>query len=166
MIPQQPILQENLIPQIKNIAAPQGWYPGEEIQSYNDVPAVIQTFERTVNATLPLAAKRAEDLITMLDQRYGINVSTAYLTIDVDATYHVLLLVSQEEYHSPYMQAAHILVEKFAGSSVDLPIRFTFTVGREHMISHFNSGQYKFKYVHSIEMQKPVVSKAREAIMA
>lgn len=156
------IPSKELIPQISNIAPPAGW-EGEQISiSSTALPSVIESFETTVNGTLPHAAKRTENLIDAIYGKFGISVSTAYLNVDTEATYHALLLVSQDEYHSPYMQAARILVDKFTGTTSKLPIRFTFGVGREHVASFVAGSQYQFKYIHSIETPRRLTNTVRK----
>lgn len=137
---------------ITQVAPPKGWFADDEVKSSQlDAYNNTEEYVRAINSSLPQATKRSEELIHALDAQLEIIVSTAYLTIDADAAYHVFLLVTQDDYHSPHMQAAHLLVEKFTSNSLDLTVRFTFTVGREHVMSYLTSNEFKLKYIYSIE---------------
>lgn len=152
MIAQMQTLPEAFLPQINSIVPPQGWFPEEEIlYSKNINDSTLQSFQQTVSTTLPEAAKRSEELIDTLNDRLGIDVSISYLSVDIDANYHVLLLVTERDYHSPNIRAARLLAEKFVGNSSNLAIRYTFTVGRERIMSHFTTTDYRLKYVHHME---------------
>lgn len=134
-----------------NITLPEGWYADDENKN-----SAESTYDNTaefiahVNNTLSPAAQRTEELIDELYNQLDIVVNTAYLTIDADTAYHVFLLVSLEEYHSPHIQAAQLMTEKFTGNTLNLAIRFTFTVDREHIISYVSSSRFKLKHERSI----------------
>lgn len=147
--------QNNILPLKNQVIPPTGWFTDDELNNTSVAAYTNATdFVTMVNATLPQATSRSEDLIEALYKQLEIEVSTAYLTIDADAAYHVFLLVSHDDYRSPHMQAAHLLLEKFTGNTLALSIRFTFTVGREHIMSYLSTNQYKLKHVRSVEKQQ------------
>lgn len=139
-------------PALNDITPPNGWFTEEDISnSPNKGYSTTQEFIAYIDNTLPQATQKSEDLMDQLATQLDMMVKVAYLTIDVDATYHVFLLVSIDDFHSPHMQAAKLLVEKFTDNSLDLSIRFTFTVDREQFMSYEAPDHFKLKHVRSIE---------------
>ena len=137
---------------LSDITPPNGWFTEEDIRnSPNKAYNTTQEFITYIDNTLPQATKKSEDLMDQLAAQQDIMVKVAYLTVDVDATYHIFLLVSLHDFHSPHMQAAKLLVEKFTDNSLDLSIRFTFTVDREQFMSYAAPDRFKLKHVRSIE---------------
>lgn len=149
------ISKDNPLPQAMDVKLPKGWFTEDDIRNSDNTAYVgLEDFVNNINNSLSEAAGRVEDLIDALDQQLDIAVTTAYMTINPDASYHVYLLVSEPDYHSTHIQAAHLLAEKFTSENEDLSMRFTFTVKREHIMSYLSSNQYKLKYVHNIERQQ------------
>lgn len=129
------------------LVLPDGWTTAtnDKLDQYITL-ANTSDFMDEVSKTLQEATDRVEELISTLYRELDLYVSVAYLTVNPDASYHVYLLVNQEDYHSTHIIAANLLAEKFTESSEDISMRFTFTVKREHIMSYLTTNSYKFKY--------------------
>lgn len=140
------ITNEQGLPEVIDVVPPEGWEEEHvNAEDNNDSIAERQKLASIINATLTEAAYRVEDLIDELAYRPGIEVPTAYLTITPDGGYHVFLLISQEDYHSTRIHAAHLVVEKYMADTT-IAMRFTFTIGRQHIMSYMTTNTYKLKY--------------------
>ncbi len=131
-----------------DIITPAGWTNEEETNPQTQIiDRTRLKFSENINNTLKEATQRTQDLMQALSTEVDIYVSTAYLTINEDASYHIFLMVRLEDYHSPHIQAAQLLAEKYTDSNSDFAIRFTFIVARENIIAHLTSSEIKLKYV-------------------
>ena len=104
--------------------------------------------EGKVIKNLPEATKLTERLVSDIERKSGIPIPEMYLRVDADTTFHVVLLVSQENFHAPKMAIAHILVDEYTNFQKDFDIHFTFSVQTEYARrAQLFENDYKLKFV-------------------
>ena len=131
-----------------------GWLTIQELErdEIEKEKASVREFEQSVSHFLPLAAQRAQELINTLDDRLSIVVPISYLTIENSTTFHVVMLVSQEDYLSPEMQAARLITENFNLKDDNFDMHYTYSIGVEHLIETSMIGNsYKLKHISEFE---------------
>jgi hypothetical protein len=149
-------LTDKTQPGLQSITPPPGWLTIDQLakleqQKENDD---LKQFEQSVSHFLPMAAKRTQDLIDLLDRRLNIKVPISYLTIENATTFHATMLLDQGDYLSPEMQAARILTEKDKQKNSDFDMHYTFTVGTEYMQRSSvtaNANSYQLKNIPEFE---------------
>ncbi|MBC7552801.1 MAG: hypothetical protein H7257_02355 [Taibaiella sp.] len=134
---------------ISSINPPEGWETVDEMQQVKaqNEPLEIERIKRRINLMLPYVAHQIEDLIASVRDRCNIQVSESFLTIDADTAFHAILLVSQDDFLSPKIQAAKILAEQYLNGTKTVGIRYTFTVGEEHLRAHLSDSTHKLRYI-------------------
>ncbi len=129
------------------LQAPKGWFTAEELESNvnnNDNGTEVTLY---VKEHLPMAAKRAERLIAALKDKFNIDVPESYLRVRLDDAFHVLMLISQDDYSSPKIAAARILAEEYARTA-NYDIAFTFAVLSQVVVdNNIIANGYKLKHV-------------------
>jgi len=143
----------------KDITPPPGWLTLEELEKAEKEKdsTELMEFEQSVSRFLPLAAKRAEALINLLGQRLNMIIPMSYLTIENSTTFHSVMLVSQEDYLSPEMQAARLLTKKDREKNKDFDMHYTFTVGVEYLLKNsMTANSYQLKNMPDFEKKLQV----------
>jgi|GEM_PF-2807858 len=136
------------------LTIPAGWLTVEELEKKHirDEEVDIKEFEESVSRYLPLATKRAEKLINDLNEKLNIRIPISYLSIENSTTFHVVMLVAQEDYLAPEMQKARLLVEKDKSQDREFDMHYVFTVGTEYMQrSSIIPNSYKLKHIPDFE---------------
>jgi len=131
------------------LVPPKGWFTEEElvknyITNTNERP---EELARYIKEHLPMAARRAERLITALQEKLNIEIPESYLRVRADSAFQVLLLVSQDVFVSPRIAAARILAEEYARTET-YDICFTFSVQSESVVNALVlPNEYKLKHI-------------------
>jgi len=136
------------------MATPAGWLTIEEMEKaeVKEQKDNLAEFEQSISRFLPLAAKRAQNLVTSLYERFKIKIPVSYLSIEDGTTFHVLMLVSQKDYLSPEMQAARLLTEKHYFREDKFDMHYTYTIGIENLSKNsMVSNSYKLKHITEFE---------------
>ena len=108
--------------------------------------------EKFINHNLPLAAARAEQLIDALNEELAIPVPVSYMRIETGSLFHILLLISREDFLSPKIQAGRLLADKYAKTDGNYDIRFSFAVDSENLVNtHTKFIEYKLMHVRNAE---------------
>lgn len=108
--------------------------------------------EAFISHNLPLAAARAEQLIDALDRELTIPVPVSYMRIETGSLFHILLLISREDFLSPKIQAARLLADKYAKTDGNYDIRFSFAVESENLVNTSSKfSEYKLMHVRNTE---------------
>jgi hypothetical protein len=132
----------------KDITPPAGWIIPEEVTAAQKMSQEEKETEDFVLGNLPIATARAEKLVQEIEQKTNMEIPELYLHIADDASFHFMLLVDQESFHSPGMAAAHIIAEKAAKNAHGFDTHFTFSVLEEFAkTGHFNGEEYIMKRV-------------------
>ncbi len=106
---------------------PEGWFSPEETDAQK-ANQPEEEDEKFVFKNLPIATKRAENLVAEIEDKTGILIPEIYLRITNDTTFHFLLLVNYDSFHAPEMAAAQILAEEFTRGEEGFDIHFAFSV--------------------------------------
>jgi hypothetical protein len=113
------------------VIAPDGWLAIRELDE-QAIENLRERNEQYVNDHLAFAAIRSEQLIAVLYEVPGIKVEEAYLRMVDTKSFHLLLLVGQKDYLSPYLMAARIIAEKYTEYEA-FDMRVTFSIRAEHI---------------------------------
>lgn len=129
--------------------SPIGWVTTTlKNKNLNKAESAPQEDEAFINHNLPLAATRAEQLIDALDEELTIPVPVSYMRIETGSLFHILLLISREDFLSPKIQAARLLADKYAKTDGNYDIRFSFAVESENLINtHSKFNEYRLMHV-------------------
>ncbi len=127
-----------------NNTLPKGWL----IEQQDGGSLIARQNDKAPRGELAVATQLSEQLLDIIEIKTGIQVSTAYLTVSDDNTYHVHLLVSPSAYHSPGIRAAHILIEQYVAEHTNISIRFHFTIEREYAMYTNKIDTQRLKFVH------------------
>jgi hypothetical protein len=92
--------------------------------------------EIALSNNLPLAARRAEQLMDVLEDELSMPVSVSYIRVETGILFHLLLLISREDFLSPKMQVARAIAERFAQINSSYDIRFAFAIESENMMQN------------------------------
>jgi hypothetical protein len=117
----------------QSIVLPRGWVIPEGIHTINGHANESQDYRNSTVYNLPLAAKRAEELIDILYERQIMDVPLSYLRIDESTSFHILLLVSRFDFLSPKIHAARLLATQFSYPGDTFDMHFQFSVIAENM---------------------------------
>ena len=120
-----------LIQQNDELEPTNGWFTTDEQLGRNYVTKSNNEPEETdrfIKEHLPMAAKKAETLIDEIKKHLNIGVPESYLRVRQDGVYHVLLMVSLEDFVSPKIAAARVLANEIARRTRTYDISFTFSV--------------------------------------
>ncbi len=133
-----------------DITLPDGWTVDDlnepQLSSYKQP----EEFAKSIQATLPEAARTVEQLVAALYAQLDIYVPVTYMVINSDTDFHIFLLVDETTYHSPHRVAADLLCEKYTGMNSNISLRFMFTIDRQHHTSYLTTNQYVAKYEYRI----------------
>ncbi len=129
------------------VPSPQGWVTtGIHVINLNAEKVKSDEALSTYDANLTKAAKRTEQLIDALNEGLSVEVSVSYMRVEKDTMFHFLLLISEDDFHSPKIVAARLLAEKFAKTE-GYDIRFAFAIESENRMSHtMRFGGYKLMF--------------------
>src|SRR3954468_10823427 len=83
-----------------------------------------------VDKHFPVIAHRVEAFIDKVYLEFHLAISEAFISVNEDATYHVVLLIDQEDCHTPELLAAKIRAEELLKAAEDISARCTFTVAK------------------------------------
>ena len=136
------------------LTIPAGWLTVEELEKkqVRDEEEDMVAYEESVSRFLPLATKRAEMLINDLNEQWNIVIPISYLTIENKTTFHVTMLVGQEDYLSPRLQAARLLIETDKMKDREFDMHYVLTVGTEYMQRNvLLTNSYRLKHVPDFE---------------
>ncbi len=129
------------------ITLPQGWAMADSQSALLIHSEEIPDYEHSVVFNLPLVAKRTEQLIEILNERFDLPVPVSYIRIDDSTAFHVLLLVDRFDFLSAKMYQARILAEQFMHKDDTYDIHFQFSVLSENgLIQSLLSQGYKLMH--------------------
>jgi hypothetical protein len=127
-------------------AVQQGWLPEDTSEEFG-IKKAPEDHESMVASALPAVTSKAEKLIASLKENCDIVVHEAHLTTDHNCIFHLFLAISDEDYHSPKLQRANILVEKYAQINEEYAIHITFITGDGSGIDLLSTDSHKLKYI-------------------
>ena len=133
-------------------ATPTGWLTISQLEKIEQDKERnnVKEFEKSVSRYLPQAAKKAQKLVSMLDNKLDIRVPVSYLTIENSTTFHVVMLVNQSDYLSPEMVKARMMASWSNQQNEEFDIHYTFTVDVQFLGTNTNSTfapNYKLKHI-------------------
>ena len=134
------------------IPSPQGWVTtGIHVINLNEKKLQTEEPVALPDNNLSLAAKRTEQLIEALKGGLSIDVPISYMRVEKETMFHILLLISESDFHSPKIVAARMLAEKFARTE-EYDIKFVFAIESENRMNHtIRFGGYKLMFKGSTE---------------
>ena len=126
------------------IPSPQGWITtGIHIINLN--AKKIKANDASVD-NLTLAARQTEQLIDALKEGLSVDVSVSYMRVETDFLFHILLLICEDDFHSPKIVSSRMLAEKFTKTE-GYEIKFAFAIESENRMSHtIKFGGYKLMF--------------------
>lgn len=136
------------------LSPPEGW------QIVTDTPEGLQVQEETELETkifkyLPKAAKCAERLVAAITEKTDVEIPETYLRVEAEATFHVLLLVSKDDFHVPQMAIARLLAEEFTKEETRFDIHFSFSIWTDfEQLRSVAPGNYRLKHVYTESADK------------
>ncbi len=101
-----------------------------------DLQIVRGESEASLAQNLPLAARRADQLMDALETELAMEVSVSYMRIETNMLFHILLLVSREDFLSSKIQEARAIAERFARINSSYEVRFAFAIESENMMEN------------------------------
>jgi hypothetical protein len=124
------------------LTAPNGWTRVDKEEYL--LPAVgddTRVSEKLLSQNLEKVAQLTDRLIREVSAK-NIEVYVAYLKVEKISQFRVLLLVDQQVFHMPKIQAAHILAEEISTEDHDIDVHFMFSVQSEFVIQEnlFSTG--------------------------
>ena len=118
-----------------HIATPFGWKVSESIE----VPVAgaqeldnAVTAKKMINQQFPLIALTVESFIDKILDKFNIAVREAFISIDTDATFHIMLLVNQADYFSPELLAAKLKAKDLVANISNVTARLKFVIASEY----------------------------------
>jgi len=136
------------------MSSPSGWVTTTLKNKNLKTEAAPEEDQKFIDHNLPLAAARAEQLIDALGEELSIPVPVSYMRIETGSLFHILLLISREDFLSPKIQAARLLADKYAKTDGNYDIRFSFAVESENLVNtHTKFSEYKLMHVRNNEQQ-------------
>ena len=134
---------------INDIQPPKGWEVVDELdESVIKEPQYADMVRKRVAGHLPYIAHNVELFIDRTDKKYNIVIPEAYISIDADATFHIILLIREEDNHTPEFLAAKIFAEEMLTTIGDVSMRYTFTVAKEYFRFHYIENSFKLRYAY------------------
>ena len=135
---------------INGIEPPNGWELACELGNVISDLQITDAQKRMIGFHLPYVAHKVESFIDQADHRYHLTVSESHISIDTDATFHIVLLIKQEDYHTPEFLAAKIMASESLSTIEAISMRYTFTVAKEYFKVKYTENTYKLKYVYKV----------------
>ena len=131
---------------------PTGWLTISQLEKMEKEKerSNVKEFEKSISRYLPQAAKKAQNLVSTLDNKLDIRVPVSYLTIENSTTFHVIMLVNQGDYLSPEMVKAKMMADWSNNHNEEFDIHYTFTVDVQFLGTNtYNTfaPNYKLKYL-------------------
>lgn len=123
---------------------PAGW----DLADYPEVTIHERDYNSSLKENTRLACREAVEVINKIQSELNIHIPESYMRVDLDNTFHVLLLTSQDDFLSPKLQAAKIVTERYSRAERRFDIRFSFTNLEEntHKSTILDNG-YMLKYL-------------------
>jgi len=131
-----------------DIVAPKGWEAADVTTetAKQDEQQHLQLLKKRIGLHLPFISNGVEDYIKMLRNTFNIVVSAAYISVNNDTTFHINLLINQEDYLSPKLMAAKIKAAGFLNTIGNVSVQFRFTVAEEYFRSHYAQRSFELNY--------------------
>ena len=143
--------KDYIIAEYADVILPDGW---EEVSAKEELRVPEKKAEEPSKAELSehlqRVARRVEKYIDRAENQYHVSILAAYISIDADTTFHITMLIKQEDYHSPEFLAAKLAARQYLTTLDDLSIRFTFTIAEEYYRSGQATGAGKPQYVYNV----------------
>ncbi len=132
---------------VGDIHPPKGWEIVDDLDdAVVDEPHEVEMLKKSISSHLPYIAHNVELFIDRADKQYNITIPEAFISIDIDATFHIELLINQEDYHSPEFLASKIQAKEMLTTIGDVSMRYTFSVAEEYLKSRYLQNTFRLKY--------------------
>jgi hypothetical protein len=134
-----------------NIALPAGWQITEYVP---DGPTASETeninaLRQKISTHLPEIVHNLDRYIDVLHRDYDIEIPESYISVDETATFHITILVSDQDYHSPELIAAKLHMHEYLSArDRAVSIQVKFSVAEEYYKSHQTQRVYKLNYLY------------------
>lgn len=127
------------------ITLPSGWAVAGELSADNGGDAITDMTQ--LKANLQIAGDEALELINDVQRQAEIQIPEAYLRVEKETIFHLLLLVNQTDFHSPKIMEAKLIAENYAKNESRFDLRISFgNIGENnHRNAIIDSG---YKLIH------------------
>jgi hypothetical protein len=112
---------------------------------YNETKSA-NAIKKTANENIPFVTHKLEFFVERIFKNFNVAVAETYLSLDGDAAFHVIFLVSAADYSSPVMQAVKIYTREFFMVNEGVDVRTTYMIDQEYLKTHFTAHLHKLKY--------------------
>jgi len=130
------------------LTAPEGWeITDDRIEAIPDVADKAE-IRKAAGTHLPFIAHKVELYIDRAGNSLDIFIPEAFISIDDDYTFHIELLVKQDDLHAPKFMAAKLLATQILSTTGNVSMRYTFAEDREYSRFHTIQPTYKLKYAY------------------
>jgi len=134
-----------------NIALHDGWQITEYVPDGTRTNELqnIDALRQRVATHLPEIVHNLDRYIDVLHREYGIIIHESFLAVDETETFHITILVSDYDYHSPELIAGKLHVHEYLSiTGGDVGIQVKFSVAEEYYKSHHTQRVYELNYLY------------------
>ncbi len=131
-----------------DIAVPSGWEIADGITDAHSEEdrANTELLKKKISTQFPVIADTVERYIADTYDVFDILITNAVIAIHADATFHILLLVNQEDFFSPRLNAAKLQAKEVLTTIGNMSMQYKFVSAVEYHKSYQLQHSQKLRY--------------------
>ncbi len=133
------------------IVLPDGWKLTEYVPEEAGIREAgnINDLRQRISTHLPEIVHNLDRYIDIVHRDHDIAIQESYISVDESGTFHITILVSDHDYHSPELIAAKLHVHEYLTPVYgDVSIQVRFSIAEEYYRSHNSQRVYKLNYLY------------------